>query len=278
MLNMQEHVETLIEWGLTFCEARVYLSLLGLGICPAKTISKATDICQPDVYRVLATLQGRSFVERIIAYPNMFKAVPLEKGLSILLNEKNKEYDMLLVKTELIKEDFQKNKFKLRPQESEPHFIQILGKEAEIEKRRNAIRNAQKSIDVMASWKRCPVGLTLYGEETLDALGRGVKVRYITEKSNNLKSILKYYRLRKRMGRYSLRYVPNSLSAVMSIYDGKGIIIATSPEAFSGETDVLWTNNISILTVMREHFDTMWEKAINYEEKHGEKSIRMSMH
>ena len=185
---------------------------------------------------------------------------------------------MLLVKTELIKEDFQKNKFKLRPQESEPHFIQILGKEAEIEKRRNAIRNAQKSIDVMASWKRCPVGLTLYGEETLDALGRGVKVRYITEKSNNLKSILKYYRLRKRMGRYSLRYVPNSLSAVMSIYDGKGIIIATSPEAFSGETDVLWTNNISILTVMREHFDTMWEKAINYEEKHGEKSIRMSMH
>lgn len=267
MLAPNSHVKTLNQLGLTFCEARVYLALVSLRTCPAKTISKAVNMSKPDVYRALATLQERAFVEKIMAYPALFKARSLDESLLTLLKDKDKERNILLEKTEQMKHDFENSRMEREPQDSKEQFILIPGRDAELERRRKGIKTAQTSIDVIISWKRLPKTLFLFAEETKAALRRSVKVRFITEKSKDMSSLSEYYNDIRKIGFYKIRYVLDCLQAVVTIYDDKEVIIATSPEAGMGETAILWTSNASIVTVMREHFDVLWMKAKNYEDQ-----------
>jgi hypothetical protein len=165
-----------------------------------------------------------------------------------------------------LKLNFKSNLIKQALEESKQQFILIPGKKTELEKRRKEINNTLKSIDVMISWKRLPQTLFLYAEETKEALQRGVSVRFITEKPKDVNSICEDYMDMKQLGFYRIRYVLDSLRAVITIYDQKEVIITTSPGASMGEGSILWTNNISIISVMKEYFETLWAKAKRLEE------------
>jgi sugar-specific transcriptional regulator TrmB len=86
----------------------------------AKTISKTAQVSKPDVYRVLAALQERGIVEKALSIPAMFKAVPIEQTLNILLQSKDKELDMLREKTEQLLTNFKRNQVKEALQERQP--------------------------------------------------------------------------------------------------------------------------------------------------------------
>ena len=219
-----DHLKTLNQLGLTFCEARVFLTLVHLGMCPAKMISKASNVSKPDVYRALASLQERALVEKVISSPNMFKTLPLAESLSILFNNKDKEHDFLRKKMEELKLSLKSNNIKQGPQETNQQFILIPGKEELRERRRKEIKNAQKSIDAITSWKRFPQTAFLYAEETEEALRKGVKVRFITEK-NCAKAMSEYYRDVMKLGFYRIRYALDPPQAIFSIFDKKEVMI-----------------------------------------------------
>lgn len=265
--NFQDEVKTLAQLGLTFCEARVYLTLAHSGICSAKTISKASKVSKPDVYRVLSTLQERALVEKIISFPVMFKAVPIEQSLSILFQSRDKEHNLLREKTEKMIHDFKISRIEESFQEGEQQFILIPGKEAELERRRKETKSAEESIDIMNSWKRFPKTMLLYTEENKEALRRGVKMRLITEESKDRQIITEYYKEIRKVGSFRIRYVLDPLGAVISIYDKRRSIVTTSPGASLGEAAILWTNNLSIVTVMSGYFEMLWAKAVPYEDQ-----------
>ena len=261
MQTQQEQIRILTELGLTSCEARVYIAIASMGTCTARSISKSAKVTKPDVYRSLKTLQERALIEKIISSPTLFKALPVGEIISLLLERKDKEYKLLQEKSKQLKRSFKNNLLVPEPQESEQQFILISGKEAELGRRRKETKNAKKSIDMINSWKRFPQTAFFYAEDNKEALQRGVKIRVITEEAENSGNISKFYEDAKKAGFYRIRYVSFPISAVVSIYDEKEVIIVTSPSASFGEANILWSNNESIVKVMQEYFEMLWAKA-----------------
>jgi len=261
MQTQQEQIQILTELGLTSCEARVYIAIASMGTCTAKNISKSAKVTKPDVYRSLKTLQERALIEKIISSPTLFKALPVGESISLLLKRKDKEYKLLREKSNQFKRSFKNSLIVPVPQESEQQFILISGKEAELGRRRKETKNAKKSIDMINSWKRFPQTAFFYAEDNREALKRGVKIRVITEEAENSAKISKSYEDSKKAGFYRIRYASFPISAVVSIYDEKEVIIATSPAASFGEASILWSNNESVVKVMQEYFEMLWAKA-----------------
>lgn len=92
MIFHEEDAETLAAIGLTSTQAKVYLTLASLRQAKARTIYKNSGVPRQDIYRILTELEGKSLVEKIIAAPTEFRAIPLQDGLSVLLKHKAHEY------------------------------------------------------------------------------------------------------------------------------------------------------------------------------------------
>jgi len=86
-----EDVQALTSIGLTVLQAKVYLTLVKLGKATIKTISKTAEVARQDIYRVTSELHKLGLVEKVIAAPNEFKAIPLTEGISILLQRMHEE-------------------------------------------------------------------------------------------------------------------------------------------------------------------------------------------
>jgi len=259
-MPFEREINTLNQLGLTTYEAKVYLLLLNSERCSAKIISKALNVAKPDIYRVLANLQEHGLVEKVISNPATFKAVPMEQGLSVLFQRKEREYNMLRERTEQLRHSF-KNRENTELYRDEDHqFVIIPEKGAEIKKRRKLLEASRQSMDVLNSWKRFSKTIFEFAEDDIKALQRGVKIRTITEKPSK-KEMPKILRDFRNAGSFTLKYVSQPPRAVMTIYDGKEALLTTSSAAGLGETTVLWTNNPSLLAVMQEYFELIWSQA-----------------
>jgi len=272
MQTQQEQIQVLTELGLTSCEARVYLAIASMGTCTAKSISKFTKVTKPDVYRSIKTLQERALIEKIISAPTLFKALPVSEAVSLLLERKSKEHKLLQEKSKQLKRSFKISIVQPELQESEQQFILISGKEAELDRRRKETRNVKKSIDMINSWKRFPQTAFFYAEDNKEALQRGVKIRVVTEEAENNANVSRVYEDAQKVGFYKLRYLNYPLPAVISIYDGKDVIITTSPAASFGQASILWSNNESVVRVMQEYFEMLWAKARPTQNKNSQKN------
>ena len=83
-------VQTLTRLGLTISQAKVYFDLLRLEKATVNTISKHSKMARQQVYRVLAELQDKGLVEKIISIPTEFEPVPIEDCMFVLIERKKK--------------------------------------------------------------------------------------------------------------------------------------------------------------------------------------------
>jgi len=223
-------------------------------------LSKKVDVSKPDVYRVLGNLQKRGLVEKIISNPSVFRAVPIDQSLSMLFQRKEREFNNLRQETERLRLNFENSKI-VEPFRDEDHqFILIPEKGAEIEKRRKILKASNQSMDVINLWKRFSKTSYAYADDDIRALQRGIKIRAITEKPT-AKRIPSFFKEFKKSGSFAIKYLPYPPHAVVTIYDRKEALLATSPSAGLGETPILWTNNASLLAVMQEYFEMLWAQA-----------------
>jgi sugar-specific transcriptional regulator TrmB len=97
--------KTLREIGLTLSQARVYLALVKLGThSTVKTVSVFSKVARQDVYRTLTELRELSLVEMVIGNPALFRAIPLQEAVAILMERKNQRTRELLAEaSELFK-------------------------------------------------------------------------------------------------------------------------------------------------------------------------------
>lgn len=261
MKTPRDHLETLTELGLNFCEAKVYLALVHAGISTAKSIAKVSSVSKPDVYRVLTTLLDKALIEKIISSPSMFRALALEDCLSILLKKKDEEHCRLKEKTEQLRLNFKRKESQQATQDSQEQFILISAKEKELERRRKDSKNAQKTIDIINSSKRFPKTAFFLADDTRQALERGVKVRLITQKPHNINDTFEYHSDVEKSRLYRIRYIDYPPQAIVSIYDESSVIVSTSSVANLGEASIFWTCNKPIVKVMQEYFKMLWARA-----------------
>jgi sugar-specific transcriptional regulator TrmB len=260
-MELQDEVQTLSRLGLTTNQAKVYLALVRSGMSTAKTISKKSNNARPHVYLIMPTLEKLGLVQRIISTPSEFKAISLQDALSVLMTRRTKDTSELQTMTKEILKKFENKNTETALEEEGHQFILIPQKGINIQKRRVAIKNAQKSIDVISSTKRLPVASSFFYEEIMKALQRGVKIRVITEKPEDKKVISEIKEFRNTLN-YRIRYSSVISHAKISIYDKKEALMTTLATAGFAESSTLWSNNPSFLAILQNYFENLWVIAI----------------
>ncbi|MCW4046987.1 MAG: hypothetical protein NWE99_05420 [Candidatus Bathyarchaeota archaeon] len=254
-----EAILTLTQLGLTLNQSRIYWNLIKLGTANAKEISKAANITRQDVYRVMPTLQKAGLVEKIIAVPTEFKAVPIKLGISLLLKRKTLEYAQLRKSAKKLSTFSDKHQEKTIPKESE--FILIPEREAILNRIKIANQKARKSLDIITSKERFSRAALEFFDLRMKALKRGVKIRLITEKPTNMHaSIEKVLDVEKRVG-VEIKYLSMPPPAVVQIIDGEEVLIMTSAKSDMAESPALWSNNPCLLALAQSYFLTMWNSS-----------------
>ena len=140
-------LKVLIDLGLTQVQARVYLALIEAGPSRISAISKASMVARPDVYRTISKLQNIGLVEKIIKKPVHYQAIPLKKGLSLLLETKTQQYEKVRAETRLLM-DTAKIKNSSETKQSETHqFVLIPKGKTVIEEIKSAIKKTSNPME-----------------------------------------------------------------------------------------------------------------------------------
>ena len=257
----EEDFKTLSKLGLKSTEAKVYLALVKNGPSNAREIAQNSNVARPDIYRTVSQLQNIGLVEKIVAKPQTFNAIPLSEALAILFQKREKENEELIEKTGILLKKYntlQRN----ATREKANQFILIPQKETLIRERARAINNTKEKVCVMIPQKNLLQVLTNSFELLSNATQRKVCFQINTEETENKTKLKKligslgkspYFEVRER--------TPPPLPANFSIYDGKEMRLSTSSKSGYAEAPDIWTNNLDIIELALTSFKTKWETA-----------------
>jgi sugar-specific transcriptional regulator TrmB len=265
MVSMEE-VRALTGLGLTGSQAKVYLALVKIGQERASSIWKSFRRggggARQDIYRILSELQELGLVERIIAKPTEFRAVPPEECASILIQRRKDEIAELQKQASKMLQHLERTRTKETFKNEPAQYVLIPEGEALLFRLKKAIKNAQSNIDFICPREAFLKGLLWAAEVYEKALRRGVKIRWIYEKPEDLNSLPECVQALMKNPSFKLRAVPNSLNMKYWIYDTKEVFIATHPKTGVAESPVLRSNNPSLVELAYNYFEIMWITAM----------------
>jgi len=263
MLEREETVQTLVDLGLTVLQARVYLALARLGPSTVTKAAKEAVVARQDVYRVLAGLQEKGLVEKIISKPNKYKPIQLKEGLTILLNRRDMQTtEIKNTMTDIFEicERFKGSK------ETEDHiekneFILVSGREAFLNKGKKMLDTAQKSIDFMADFEDSMVGHEILFDLEMAIIKKGVKIREILRITKNEHKSPKYFLdLLKKKPAYEVRFVYCPLPTVI-IRDSEELLISTKTDQNIINQPHLASTNPVLSQTFQQFYNLLWARA-----------------
>ena len=257
MSDDKECFQTLIQLGLTNSQAKVYLSMAKLGTGKAKAIWQLSGVARQDLYRILLDLQKAGLVERVVAAPSEFRAIPLAEGVSILFQRKRNEVSDLQTMAKKIVKDKCHSQKGLFPEEYQ--CIMIPEKETLALRINESMDRAQRSVDVSSSWKR--LSISLYKYKYAEALVRGVQVRVIvnTEDESFIEKIKPSLSSKPN---FEARWMPHSPTTVFACLDERETYISTKAEAGLENACMLWSNYPTIVALVHNYFETQWKETL----------------
>ncbi len=249
-------IQTLRSLGLTLVQSKVYLNLARLGMADPKTIATASTIARQDTYRIISSLEKLGLAERIIDKKIMYKATPIKDGLSLLLQNKKRDY----VETEKqIKDTFATfpetlDKSKLKDVQftitSEfNHLIKMHEKLAAGSK-----RSIDMAIPFVINQKMVLEDMRYVAR----AVKRGVRIRFISRETNSEANRGDIEPLSKEP-LLGFKYLPEpDIRFGMHIFDNREITLAVAEKT---PMPSLWTNSPHVVELASAYFESMWNNA-----------------
>ncbi|TRO52972.1 TrmB family transcriptional regulator [Candidatus Bathyarchaeota archaeon] len=268
----QEATQILNRLGLTNSQVRVYLTLLKLGKTTAKTISNNSRVARQEVYRVLVELEEKSLVERIIAVPTEFKAVPIEDCLSFLIMERKKELSELQKESTKLSSKltfFLKSREKKvkTPQIGKTEFVLVPESKALLLRMEKALESTQNSVEAIYPKDMFLQILFNLSDKFKKALDRGVKIRCLINEQLDTNSWPLAVQTIVENRFFEIRILLEIPFENFWIYDEKEVLVATSSTGNNKQFPVLWTTAAPLIGIAKKYFSTMWKKAAEDEIK-----------
>lgn len=256
-----EYLQTLVDLGLTRVQAKAYLALCRLDCATIKAISKMANLARQDVYRIMPSLQKMGLVEQVISNPIKYHAIPIKNGVYSLLQHHIEEQERLTKKTTALLNRLKEDNFKMNfTAQEEPQLLIISELSLLFKKLMNGTRTSQLSIDSVGTWEAFD-GVTANGlPDFKKALQRGVRIRAITEKPPNGKSLPGYVKTLQKHPLYEVRFVVSPAPVTMAILDKKEVSICISVPAGNSPSS-LWSSNSVIVSLASNYFEEIWNKA-----------------
>ncbi len=257
---MDESVQTLVNLELTLLQAKVYLALAKSGTSSGRAVAKAAKVASQDVYRILNELQEIGLVEKIISRPNKYKPIPLKNSLPMLLQRRNIQTTQLKKSVIKMFKGFQNIESAVDKKET-GDFILIPGKEPTENRIKMFFETARTSIDLMNECQEGMIGHEINFDLEVKALNNGVKIRDILCKTKkSIRRQKRFSALLERKPEFQVKYHQFAPPAILCIKDSKEVLISTTKNAYALAQPYLWTNNLNLVHVIQQWYDTMWEK------------------
>jgi len=256
-------LQVLIDLGLTQVQARLYLNLVKFGSSKILTISENSNVARPEIYRNMAKLQELGLVEKIIKRPIEYRALPIDEGLSLLLETKTRKYQKVRAETRLLLRTAKMEKRQTEKRENEkPQFV-LIPKAKVIDKINNSIQKAQLSIDAVISWRRFSHGMvSSFAESIENARTKKVKIRFIVEnplKNKTSKQLIEFF---KESNCCQIRCMPHYPETIFGIYDKKEVFIVVVSKADLSDSPALWSDSESLVSLASNYFELLWQKTM----------------
>lgn len=250
------------ELGLTLSETRIYLVLVQIGSSQTGVISKAAGIHRQHVYHTLNSLEEKGLIEKKLGKITHYSAIPIEKGLSILIKRRQKEISILKAKSQKIIEKLKKEKDTQHlPVQEESNFTIVYGREILIQRLKETLRKSSSSVEVITSPVRFSVAIHNFANEYRKALKRGLKIRIATEKHVVEKTALGIVRKLARNPNFQVKDFSEPTEAIITIFDNKEAFVSLSATAHLKKTSGIWSNDASFIALTQNYFKTKWESS-----------------
>jgi sugar-specific transcriptional regulator TrmB len=263
-VNFNENAQTLMHLGLTSSQAKVYLALLRLmAESKVTTIAKFANVPRQDVYRLLAELQQIGIVQKALVKPATFKSAPPEEAVSILLERRKSDFSILKKEADKFVKNVRDPLYEQLALPEGDQFILYSEREAITCKAREVIENINVSLNDITPFSELEPWLSVLSKSIDEALNRGVKIRWITERPKNLRSMPKFLRAYLKYPNFEVRFVSQPLRAKIGIFDSKDVILGVFMETGFARSPALWSNNPSFTAIAENYFETLWGNGQN---------------
>jgi sugar-specific transcriptional regulator TrmB len=255
-MKSDENIQTLVNFGLSYVQAEVYLTLLKLKKSDAKTLAKTSNIARQDIYRTMPTLQRLGLVEKIIGTPTMYRATPVRNAAAILLEGKKQEYDSLVQRTDSLIAVFEPINEKISPSADDTQFV--IGSELSplINRHEKLTRQCQSTLDIIVPLRGVPNDIGdewNYIRSILEK--KKIETRLITHKPESRDSAFVFWEPLLKKSFFHVRYFDKPITFGMHIFDGKQLTLSVDGVRVLPS---LWSNNPNILKLATTYFNKVW--------------------
>jgi sugar-specific transcriptional regulator TrmB len=247
-------LDILMKLGLTELQAKTYLTLTRFEKAEVKKISENSKIARQDLYRIIPALEKLGLVEKIIATPILYKAIPLSEGTSSLFQKKSTEYSSLKSSLEMLITDLEENSKAVADEENEAEFV-ITSERKRLVANLDKAYSESTSIDIVLPGNALNFMIFNFYETLSSVLARGVKIRVMANKSDMRKGTKQKLENLETHSNFELRYVETVFEFGFAICNGREVHIAISTK----EVPSLWTNNRQIVRINQMMFETQWD-------------------
>ena len=91
MRDKENSIKTLVEFGISRTQAKVYLTLAEKGTLTLRSASEHSGVGRPDTYRAMADLTKTGLIETILDSPTRYRAIKISDAIAILMGQKRRE-------------------------------------------------------------------------------------------------------------------------------------------------------------------------------------------
>jgi sugar-specific transcriptional regulator TrmB len=262
-LHQNEEIKTLTGLGLTFLQAKVYLTLVRTGDSTIKMIAEQTGIARQEAQRVTAELQKIGLVEKILVKPTEYEPIHIKEAIIFLLERREKISSELKEKANILLQNFANDQNRNPKEENGTQFVIICGKEAIIRKSKRILNRTKKSCEIINGlWKNVGYAGSLFEKESIKMLKRNVKIRIVAEKLPDQQVVQEIYKHCAPGSNFQIRFISPTPSVMLGIYDEKELLVSTSCEKLIGDSPMLWTNSHALVVAVQAYFDKLWETSV----------------
>jgi sugar-specific transcriptional regulator TrmB len=256
MDSINDIYELLMQLQLTKLQAKVYIGVTKSGAVTGRAAAKAANIAPADVYRVLLELIEKGLIYKLLAKPNMFKAVPLSDGISILVGQREEQINNV---KKVIKEVVEREQASSN-QQNNPSFIFLQsGKGAFGQIIPKVLQSASTSIDFIRNFRDSMYGHDTMSKVELDLMSKGVKIREIISVTKPSKASNVFLRLLKNP-MFEVRFIDYPEPASIVIKDRTEAYVSTEINDAAIDLPHLCFSNRILVRITQEWYDDLWKK------------------
>jgi sugar-specific transcriptional regulator TrmB len=255
MSQEDESIQVFVDLGLTYLQAKVYVTLIRIGGSGAdvRKIATSSSTARQDVYRILPSLQKIGLVEKVVATPTVYKPIPLEDGIFKLMKKRTEEYNDVQRKAKMVIENFEAAELEQRDDDSQSQFVITSERALYMKRVREDVAKVEVSIDIIYGAERLRTIIFHAFDEFRAAVARGIEIRAITRKGDD-EPMDRNIQILSKKPSFEIRYIKRDIPVGLVIFDGKEVNIRTMHAIVPS----LWTNNRNVVKLSKFYFDCLW--------------------